>query len=115
MNKKLIIEELKRIVRDTQDVLVVVEGKNDKYAVLNLGYRRVICLNKPLFEIIEGLESEKEVIILTDLDRKGRELYHILKSGLERRGVRVLEKPRKIIKRLGYTHIEGINIDEDNF
>ena len=68
-----------------------------------------------LDEIIEGLESEKEVIILTDLDRKGRELYHILKSGLERRGVRVLEKPRKIIKRLGYTHIEGINIDEDNF
>ncbi len=54
--------------------IVVVEGKKDNLALVRLGIRNVIELSKkPLFEVIGHIaEKNKDCIILTDLDKKGR-------------------------------------------
>ena len=57
--------------------IIVVEGKEDKAALHRLGIDGVIQLNRrPLFKIVEELVAkERPVIILTDLDKKGKQLY----------------------------------------
>ena len=72
-------------------ILVIVEGKKDTKALQNFGIKNIIELNKkPLFEIIENISDKNEkCIILTDLDRHGRELYGKLNSGLQQRGVKI--------------------------
>ena len=91
--------------------LVVVEGKKDKKALQDLGIKNIIELSKkPLFEIIESISiNNKNCIILTDLDKKGKELYGKLNSGLQRYGVRVDNKFRKFLFRhTKVRQIEGL-------
>ena len=81
--------------------LVIVEGKKDKKALQSLGIKNIIELNKkPIFEIIEYVSSNnKDCIILTDLDKKGKQLYGKLNSCLQRFGVRVDNKFRNFLFR----------------
>ena len=56
--------------------LIVVEGRRDILSLRNLGIKSEIdilpCANKPMVEFCEEIaETGKEVIILTDWDRKG--------------------------------------------
>ena len=56
--------------------LIVVEGRRDILSLRNLGIKSEIdilpCANKPIAEFCEEIaETGKEVIILTDWDRKG--------------------------------------------
>ena len=91
--------------------LVIVEGKKDKKALQNLGIRNIIELNKkPLFEIIENVSiKNKNCVILTDLDKKGKELYGKLNSGLQRYGVRIDNKFRDFLFRhTKIRQIEGL-------
>lgn len=89
-------------------ILVIVEGKKDRKALESLGIKNIVELSKkPLFEIIENISiSNKDCIILTDLDKKGKELYGKLNSGLQKHGVRVDDKFRKFI--FGHTKIRQI-------
>ena len=89
-------------------ILVIVEGKKDKKALQSLGIKNIIELNKrPLFEIIDYISSNnKDCIILTDLDKKGKQLYGKLNSGLQRFGVRVDNKFRNFLFR--YSKIRQI-------
>ncbi|MBI1934962.1 toprim domain-containing protein [Candidatus Woesearchaeota archaeon] len=91
-------------------ILVIVEGRKDKNALNKLGIRNIIELNKkPLFSIVEEAAGQKECIILTDLDRKGRELYGKLNSGLQERGVKVDNRLRNFLfKSTKLRQIEGI-------
>jgi len=92
--------------------LVVVEGKKDRKALECLGIKNIAELSKkPLFEIIENISiNNKDCIILTDLDKKGKELYGKLNSGLQRYGVRVDNKFRKFLFRhTKIRQIEGLS------
>lgn len=86
---------------------VIVEGIKDKNALKMLGIKRIIFLNKPLFEIVESIK-EKEVVILTDFDSEGKKLYSKLKNGLARNGVNVNDKLRKFLFFHGLSHVESI-------
>ena len=91
--------------------LVIVEGKKDKIALEKFGIKNIITLNKkPLFEIVENISSKnKECIILTDLDKTGKQLYGKLNSGLQKHGVKVDNRFREFLqKNTKLSHIEGL-------
>ena len=91
--------------------LIIVEGQRDKKALEQLGINKIVTLNKePLFKIAENISKEhKDVIILTDLDKKGKQLYGKLNSSLQRLGLRVDNRFRNfLLKKTKLRQIEGI-------
>ena len=100
------IEKLKE-----SNKLIIVEGEKDKKALETLGIKKIITLNKePLFKIAENISKEhRDVIILTDLDKKGKQLYGKLNSSLQRLGLRVDNSFRNfLLKKTKLRQIEGI-------
>ena len=111
---------------------IIVEGPKDKKALENVGVNNkiiVINIGKGLFEIVEKTaeivekttgESEKnkdkkEIIILTDFDKKGKELYGKLKKDLIKHGVKIDNKFREWLRRrTKISHIEGLDSYVDN-
>lgn len=98
-----LLEELDNIRYKT----VIVEGKNDKKSLEKLGFNHVLTINKPLYEIVEDVE-DKEVVILTDLDRAGKHLFGKLAKDFTRRGVKINSKIRRILFRTDLRQIEGL-------
>ncbi len=108
-NTEELNEELSKL-KDSNK-LIIVEGKKDRIALEKLGFKNIAELSKkPLFQIIEDISNEhKECIILTDLDKKGKELYGKLNSGLSRLGVKVDNRFREFLqKNTRLSHIEGL-------
>lgn len=94
------------------DKIVIVEGKEDKAAFKRLGITKVVQLNKrPIYKVVEELiEKNKEVIILTDLDKEGKKLYGKLNHDLQRFGVKVDNKFRDFLfKHTQLRQIEGLD------
>ena len=110
---KINAEEFNNHIRNIKNLntLVIVEGKKDKAALQKLGVNNVIELNKkPLFQIVEEIaNTNNDCIILTDLDKKGKELYGKLNSDLQRNGVKIDNKFREFLFRhTKLRQIEGI-------
>lgn len=112
MNRKQ--EEINNFIEKiiSSNTLVIVEGKKDRVALQKLGINNVVELNKkPLFQIVEEIsDSNDECIILTDLDKKGKEIYAKLNSNLQKNGVKINNKFREFLFR--YTklrQIEGLD------
>jgi len=106
-------KELKEFIEKLKESnkLVIVEGKKDRKALEQLGIKKIITLNKePLFKIAENISKEhKDIIILTDLDKKGKQLYGKLNSSLQRLGLRVDNSFRNfLLKKTKLRQIEGI-------
>lgn len=111
MHKEM--EKFNNLIRKITDsnVLIIVEGKKDRTALEELGLNNIIELNKkPLFQIVEEIsDSNDECIILTDLDKKGKELYGKLNSDLQKRGVKINNELREFLfKNTKLRQIEGI-------
>ncbi|MBI2541960.1 toprim domain-containing protein [Candidatus Woesearchaeota archaeon] len=111
MDRKL--EDFNSLVEKIKDLdtPVIVEGKKDRAALEKFGIRNIIELNKkPLFQIIEEISSSNnECIILTDLDKEGKEIYGKLNSGLQKHGTKVNNKLRNFLfKNTKLRQIEGI-------
>jgi len=89
---------------------IIVEGKKDKASLSDLGIDNVVTLKKPLFAVVEDVaEKTKEVVILTDFDKKGKELYGKLKKDFARNGVKVDMYFREFLqKNTRLSHIEGL-------
>ena len=110
-NKK---EELNSFIEKikSSNTLVIIEGKKDRKALEKLGIDNVMELSKkPLFQIAEEISnSNNECIILTDLDKKGKELYGKLRSDLQKNGVKVNNKFREFLfKHTKLRQIEGMD------
>ena len=98
-------------IKDSDKILIV-EGKEDKAALKRLGIISVVQLNKkPLYQVVEELiEVGKEVMILTDLDKKGKQLYGKLNHDLRQFGVKVDNRFRNFLfKRTQLRQIEGLD------
>ncbi len=100
-----LIEEL----REFEGALIV-EGMRDEVALRNLGVRaEIIRLSRlPLAEIALIASQYREVMILTDFDRKGEELAKKLVSYLEGYPCRVDTETRRELKRIAKKDIKGI-------
>jgi 5S rRNA maturation endonuclease (ribonuclease M5) len=89
---------------------IIVEGPKDRKALVELGLRKVIVLRgRPLYEVVEAVaEKTGKVLILTDLDREGRELYGRLRQDLQKHGVAVDDRFRNFLfKETDLRQIEG--------
>jgi len=105
------MESVEEWANKLKDKIVIVEGIKDRKALNNLGVRNVIILNKPIHQIIDYIsERYKDVVILTDLDKKGRELYSKLRFGLERNHIKIDNRFRIFLFRERISHIEGIRL-----
>ena len=118
MNEKL--EELNKFIGKIKNsgILVIVEGKKDRSALGKLGIKNIVELSKkPLFQIVEEIASSNdECIILTDLDKKGKEIYGKLNSNLQKHGVKINNKFREFLfKRTKLRQIEGIDSYLESF
>lgn len=96
---------LDKLAKETsRGVPVVVEGKNDTKALSRLGIEcRTLCVKSTrgtILESIERLKTYSEVIVLTDFDRKGREM--------EREIARKLEELRVKPNTLFWKQIKGL-------
>ncbi|ASJ02313.1 hypothetical protein A3L09_03095 [Thermococcus profundus] len=89
---------------------IVVEGPRDEVALRNLGVRaEVIRLSRlPLAEIALIASHYKNVMILTDFDRKGEELAKKLLSYLEGYPCRVDAETRKELRKIVKKDIKGV-------
>ena len=89
---------------------IIVEGPNDKKALEYFGIHDIVTLSKkPLFEIIEDVATKTDkVVILTDYDKKGRELYGKLYKGLQKLGVEIDNCFREFLYIQKLSHIEGL-------
>src|SRR3989344_1128673 len=99
------IEKLKK-----ESKIIVVEGEKDRKSLEFFGVSGIVTLKKPLFEIVEEVaEKTDEVVILTDFDKKGKELYGRLKRDFARNGVKVDAYFREFLqKNTRLSHIEGL-------
>jgi 5S rRNA maturation endonuclease (ribonuclease M5) len=91
---------------------IVVEGRKDKAALQQLGINNTIfTINKPLFALAEEIAATtNDIIILTDLDKKGRELYGRLSTLLQRLGVRIDNQYREFLfRKTKVRQIEGLS------
>ncbi len=106
-------DDLRAAVEKLKDSgkLVIVEGSRDKKALEMLGIFNVVMLSrKPLFSIIEEIAATaKDVVILTDLDREGKQLYGRISTGLQREGVRIDNEFRDFLfRKTKIRQIEGL-------
>ena len=91
---------------------VIVEGKKDKRALEQFGIKKIIMFSNLPYLSVESI-TEKEVVILTDLDKHGKKLYSFLKHSLQMRGIKIDRKFREFIyKETKITNIEAIRGDE---
>ena len=105
--------EVERELEKAKGKLVLVEGIKDKKALESLGFVNVVTLkNRPLFEVVESI-GEKEVVVLTDLDREGKKLFSILRKGFQRRGIKVDTKLRVALFKTGVRQIESLKENAD--
>ena len=94
--------------------LVIVEGKKDEKALSELGFKRIFVLaGKPFYSCIEKIEEQVlgldcRVCILTDLDKKGRKLYYLIKKELSRRNVKFDDSLRGVLIKEKVSHVEGL-------
>jgi len=99
------------------NTLVIVEGEKDRKALEDFGIKNIVELSKKsLFEIIENISSNnKDCIILTDLDKHGKELYGKLNSGLQQFGVKIDNNFRNFLfKNTKLRQIEGLTTYMEN-
>jgi len=106
-DKEELLSELNRV--QTLNLLVIVEGIKDKFALEYFGISNVVILNKPLYAVVEDVVSKaKVVVLLTDLDVEGRKLYGTLFSDLQKFGVKIDSRLRDCLFKTPLKHIEGL-------
>src|SRR3989344_2148605 len=96
----------------SSNIIIIVEGKKDRAALNKFGITNIMELTKkPLFQIVEEVAaSNEECVILTDLDKKGKQIYGKLNSDLQRHGVKVNNKFRNfLLKSTKLRQIEGMD------
>lgn len=100
------VEELKN-----SDKYIIVEGPNDRKSLQSFGIKHIITLSrKAIYKVVEELvEKADEVVILTDLDKEGKQLYGKLSHDLKRHGIKVDMKFREwLFKETKLRQIEGL-------
>jgi 5S rRNA maturation endonuclease (ribonuclease M5) len=73
----------------TNGAVVVVEGKRDVNALVSVGFKgNVVTLNnfKGINSLVENLEMTSKIILMLDMDRKGKYLTHKILTLLQYKG-----------------------------
>ena len=88
------------------ELLIIVEGKRDVLVLENLGVQAPIIKTQSRLSRINLVENiaakagkKGQVLILTDFDKKGKEICSFIQKGLELSGVKVLKRERRMIRK----------------
>jgi 5S rRNA maturation endonuclease (ribonuclease M5) len=96
MNNQEVEEELFKLLQENKEKQVIVEGKRDKNILCLLGFKKILTLNKGIYETTEDLK-ENEVLLLTDFDNEGRQIARKLNSILQSQGYKIDRETRRKI------------------
>jgi len=109
-------QQLKEEIEKFKDYVIVVEGKKDVNALKSYGFEKVYTIHQNGTSIKERAEQimlymdkKDKVCILTDLDRRGRQLYMLLKTIFQELGARLDSSLRGIFIKAKISHIEGFD------
>jgi 5S rRNA maturation endonuclease (ribonuclease M5) len=105
MRKEAEIEQFRRVLEELRDKTILVEGKKDVRALEGLGLD-VIAINGRTAEQLVPLLEGKDLVILTDFDRAGREIEARLKYLLQRYKINSNSRLRCKVMSLGKGRIE---------
>jgi 5S rRNA maturation endonuclease (ribonuclease M5) len=95
------IRKIEHEVINTDDSVLVVEGKKDRKALEQFGFKKILEISgKSLECLIEKLKDEKSVVIMTDFDEEGEKKLSQLITFLRKYGVNVDTLLRKKFKSL---------------
>jgi len=96
--------QLKQQIEKYKDYVILVEGKKDSTAMKYFGFEKVfsihltgIPLRKRIEQISSTLNKKDKVCILTDLNKKGKKLYMLIKSLLQENNVKLDSTLRGIL------------------
>ena len=110
-DRKKVGENLISLLNELKDKQVIVEGKRDREVLYLLNFKKIITINKGIYETIQKLD-EKEVLILTDFDSEGRKIARKLNLFLQSYGFKVDRESRRkiglLFSRLRIKKIEEI-------
>ncbi len=91
---------------------IIVEGREDERALRSLNVNgKIHCLKargESRFSFVDKLTSAKEIILLTDFDREGRELRLWLYDELTRRRIKVDDKLWRRIRGLAKSEVHAV-------
>lgn len=91
-------KNLEILIEKIRHCWVMVEGKKDKAALMQLGCPNILTISGNLKISCQKLETLKpipdEVVILTDFDRRGKQLALLAKDELEAHSIRADLKTR---------------------
>jgi len=110
MHRQEVEEELLNLLEKIKEEQVIVEGKRDKKILCLLGFKKIITINKGIYETVERLKG-KQVIILTDFDSEGRQIAKKLNLFLQSLGFSVDKETRRKIGLL-FTRLKIRKIEE---
>jgi 5S rRNA maturation endonuclease (ribonuclease M5) len=110
------LEQLEKVIDDLEDASnqepIIVEGKRDVLALKLLGITtNVVSMNKgiSIFSLAESMSRKhRQVIVLTDWDRRGGQLARMLKDAFVANGVVVNDSFRAHIVILSKKEIKDI-------
>ena len=105
-NERELVELIQGLDSKYKSILIIVEGKRDVSVLRNLGVEAPIIKTQsrlPRLDMIEKIVSETreegQVLILTDYDKEGKEICSFIEKGLELKGVKVLKRERRMIRK----------------
>lgn len=102
------MDELLELLEAKKHLPTIVEGKRDRASLEQLGFSSIIEIDRALFVVVERFTKGDTVQILTDLDKKGKELYGRLRKDLVARGVKIDDGIRNTLFTTELSHIEGL-------
>ena len=104
-NEEKIVDVIKSLDEKYPELVVIVEGIRDERVLRSLGLSAFIIKTQSGFSrpsLIDAIEQSlgpaRKVLILTDFDEEGEEIASFLKSELELRRVKLLERERRQIR-----------------
>ncbi|MGM5488211.1 MAG: hypothetical protein ACQESG_04645 [Nanobdellota archaeon] len=85
-----------------EDDVIIVEGKKDVRSLCELGFENTIIplSRRPLYKVVEDVARRgRRTHILTDFDKRGKQLYRYLYHHLTRHGVKIDNRFREYLMR----------------
>ncbi|MCC7573760.1 MAG: toprim domain-containing protein [Candidatus Methanofastidiosum sp.] len=92
-----------------EEGVILVEGQNDIQSLVNLGIKnKIIAVSQHnIFDVIDNI-PEKEIIVLTDFDKKGTYLFKRYVKELQSSGKKVITIYYHELKKYLKKYITGI-------
>ena len=104
--ERKLIETIQTLDSRYPNLIVIVEGKRDVSVLRNLGLKAPIIKTQTRLsrqKLIEKIQAEAgmkgQILILTDFDKKGKEIYRFIEKELELSGIKNLKRERRMIRK----------------